>query len=158
MAQTPASIWRNPIHFIAFGFGAGASPWAPGTMGTLVGVLLYWPLSFLPLMWYALVTLVCFMAGVWLCGTTERDLGVPDHSGIVWDEIVGFFITMFALPHTWFWVIAGFVLFRVFDILKPPPIRWLETAVPGGWGVMIDDAFAGILACVILHILYGFVG
>ena len=98
------SIWRNPIHLLAFGFGSGLSPWAPGTFGTAVAVLLY--VLFPPLHWsvYLLMLLVTFILGIWLCGRTSRDMGVHDHGGIVWDEFVGYWATMFMAPADWQWV------------------------------------------------------
>ena len=148
--KTPASVWRNPLHFVAFGFGSGAAPVAPGTFGTVVGVLVYWLFHDLPLLNYLLVILVGFAVGIRICGQTARDLGVHDHGGIVWDEIIGFLITMTAIPFAWQWVLLGFVLFRIFDIVKPWPIRQLDESVPGGLGIMLDDVLAGLYAWVVL--------
>lgn len=153
MAVTPRSVWRNPVHFLAFGFGSGAAPVAPGTFGTLMAVPLY--LLLLPnLSWplYCVFLIVTFALGVFLCGKTAQDIGVHDHGGIVWDEFVGYWITMFLAPPGWLWVVLGFILFRVFDILKPWPIRWLDKNVSGGFGVMIDDVLAGLMALVCLQI------
>lgn len=153
MAMTPRSVWRNPVHFAAFGFGSGAVPVAPGTFGTLMAVPLY--LLLLPeLSWplYCVFLVVTFAFGVFLCGKTAHDLGVHDHGGIVWDEFVGYWITMFLAPPGWLWIVLGFVLFRGFDILKPWPIRWLDKNVSGGFGVMIDDVLAGLMAFVCLQI------
>ena len=119
---------------------------APGTFGTALGVLIY---MFLPAMtWqvYGLFLLLSFAVGVWLCGKTAKDIGVHDHGGIVWDEFVGYWITMFLAPPGWLWILIGFVLFRIFDIVKPWPIRWLDKNVSGGFGVMIDDVLAGLMA------------
>lgn len=113
--------WHNPIHLLAFGFGSGAAPKAPGTFGTLAAVVLYWPLSYLSLESYLVMLLVTALLGIYLCGKTAQDLGVHDHGGIVWDEFVGFWITMIAAPVGWIWVLVGFVLFRFFDIVKPGP-------------------------------------
>ena len=118
--------WFNPIHLLAFGFGSGAAPKAPGTWGTLAAVLIYWPLSQLSPEHYLLMLLVTSVMGIYICGQTARDLGVHDHGNIVWDEFVGFWITMFAAPVGWVWVVVGFVLFRFFDIIKPWPISWIE--------------------------------
>ncbi|MGJ8689042.1 MAG: phosphatidylglycerophosphatase A family protein [Gammaproteobacteria bacterium] len=153
MAVTPRSVWRNPVHFLAFGFGSGAAPVAPGTFGTLMAVPLY--LLLLPnLSWplYCVFLIVTFALGVFLCGKTAQDIGVHDHGGIVWDEFVGYWVTMFLAPPGWLWVVLGFILFRVFDILKPWPIRWLDKNVSGGFGVMIDDVLAGLMALVCLQI------
>jgi thiamine-monophosphate kinase len=137
--------------FLAFGFGSGMSPKAPGTAGTLVAVPLYLLLAELGLLPYTALLLVAAVFGVWLCGQASRELGVHDHPGIVWDEFVGFWITMWALPATWQWVLAGFLLFRVFDILKPWPISWCDRQVHGGLGIMLDDILAGIVSCLLLH-------
>ncbi len=104
--------WFNPIHLLAFGFGSGAAPKAPGTWGTLAAVLIYWPLSQLSPEHYLLMLLVTSVMGIYICGQTARDLGVHDHGSIVWDEFVGFWITMFAAPVGWVWVVVGFVLGR----------------------------------------------
>lgn len=145
-------IIRNPIHFLAFGFGSGLSPKAPGTAGTLVALLL-WPfLAELPLAAYLFVVAVASIGGFYLCGKTASDLGVHDHPGIVWDEIAGFWLTMTAVPVTWYWMLAGFVLFRLFDIWKPWPISWLDKEVEGGVGIMVDDLLAGVFAWIVLFL------
>lgn len=154
MNKAPASVWRNPVHFLAFGLGSGASPWAPGTAGTLAAVPLYFLLAQLPLPYYLAMLLITFVIGCWLCGKTSADLGVHDHGGIVWDEFVGYWITMLALPVSWSWALAGFVLFRFFDILKPWPIRWIDTKVQGGFGIMLDDVLAAVYAGALLHLAY----
>ena len=150
--NTPPSVWRDPVHFLAFGFGSGAMPFAPGTFGTLVAIPLYWLLAMLPLWAYVGCTVLMFGIGVWLCEVTSRDLGVHDHSGIVWDEIVGYLFTMIALPRSLAWVIAGFCLFRLFDIWKPWPIRWADRQVSGGFGIMLDDILAGVYGLLVLQI------
>ena len=148
--KVPPSVWRNPIHFIAFGFGSGASPYAPGTVGTLAAIPFFLLLQYLPWFNYLLVILVAFVWGISLCGRAAKDIGVHDHSGIVWDEIVGFWVAMFLAPSGWLWILIGFVLFRVFDILKPWPIGVLDRQVSGGLGIMLDDLVAGVyaLACL----------
>lgn len=143
--------WFNPIHLLAFGFGSGAAPKAPGTWGTLVAVLIYWPLSQLSPEHYLLMLLVTSVMGIYICGQTARDLGVHDHGSIVWDEFVGFWITMFAAPVGWVWVVVGFVLFRFFDIIKPWPISWIDKKITGGFGIMLDDVIAGVMAAVVLQ-------
>lgn len=149
---SPATIFTDPVHFLAFGFGSGLAPKAPGTFGSIVGVLLAWlMLPLLPLS-YLLLTLLLFIVGVWLCGASSKKLGVHDHGGIVWDEIVGVMITFFLLPSGWLWMLAGFCLFRVFDILKPWPISWLDKKVEGGFGIMIDDVIAGLFAFICLQV------
>jgi len=153
MNKAPASIWRNPVHFLAFGLGSGASPWAPGTMGTLAAIIPYFWFAQLNLPLYLLMLLITTLIGIWLCDRTSRDLGVHDHGGIVWDEFVGFWITMLAAPAGLIWVVIGFVLFRLFDILKPWPIRWVDKHVHGGFGIMLDDILAGVLAFGCLQLL-----
>lgn len=149
--HAPVSIWKNPVHFLAFGFGSGAAPYAPGTFGTMVAIPIYLLMMSLPLWAYLGVVLVMTVVGIWLCETTSRDLGVHDHSGIVWDEFVGYLITMAAAPPGWMWVVAGFILFRIFDILKPWPIRRIDQQVEGGWGIMLDDILAGLYAWALLQ-------
>jgi phosphatidylglycerophosphatase A len=153
-ANTPPSVWRNPIHFAAFGFGAGAIKIAPGTFGTVAAIPLYILLQDLPLLMYISITAALFLLGIWLCQITTRDLGVHDHSGIVWDEIVGYLITMAAAPSGGLWIVLGFVLFRLFDIWKPWPINLLDQHVKGGFGVMIDDVMAGIYAWLVMQGIY----
>jgi len=143
--------WFNPIHLLALGFGSGAAPKAPGTWGTLAAVLIYWPLSQLSPEHYLLMLLVTSVMGIYICGQTARDLGVHDHGSIVWDEFVGFWITMFAAPVGWVWVVVGFVLFRFFDIIKPWPISWIDKKITGGFGIMLDDVIAGVMAALVLQ-------
>lgn len=158
MNKVPSSSFKHPIHFLAIGLGSGAAPKAPGTFGTLMAVLLYWPLSQLPLISYCAVVLVAAIVGVYICGKTSKDWQVHDHGGIVWDEFVGYWITMIAIPVTWYWALLGFVLFRVFDIWKPWPISWLDKKVHGGLGIMIDDVVAGVFAWAILFGVVHFAG
>lgn len=157
MSKAPApllrNLLRNPVHLLAFGFGSGAAPVAPGTFGTLAAVPLYLLLVQLPLGAYLLALVVLFGAGIWLCEKTAQDLGVHDHGGIVWDEFVGYWITMVAAPPGWLWLVVGFVLFRLFDILKPFPISWLDRHIKGGLGIMVDDAVAGTFAWLCLQLL-----
>ncbi len=147
------SIWENPIHFVACGFGLGAIPIAPGTFGTLGGVVLYLILSRLPLWVYIMVAVVLLIFGFLICGITNRDFGTDDHPAAVWDEIVGFLFVMIAVPKTWYFILIGFVLFRLFDIWKPWPIRWVDRHIHGGIGVMLDDVVAALFSLVILQIL-----
>jgi len=145
-------MWTNPVHFLAFGLGSGAAPYAPGTFGTLAAVPIYllliqsldWPA-------YGIVVVAMFALGVWLCDRTEHDIGVHDHSGIVWDEFVGYLVTMFYAPTGWLWIVAGFFLFRLFDIWKPFPVRQVERRYRKGFGIMIDDVVAGIYAALALQ-------
>ncbi len=154
----PALILTTPEHLVAFGFGAGLAPKAPGTMGSLVGVLLFLPLWFLNPEWYASVAAVLFVVGCWICGESARLLGVHDHGGIVFDEIVGMLVAAAPLV---LWppasaltgavlLAVAFALFRLFDIWKPWPIRVLDRHVHGGFGIMVDDLLAGVFAAVVL--------
>lgn len=147
---------RNPVHFLAFGFGSGLAPRAPGTFGTLAALPIWWLLAQTPLWCYAAVTLLVILVGIPLCGRTASDLGVHDHAGIVWDEIAGFLLTMAAVPVAWPWALAGFLLFRLFDIAKPWPIGWLDRHVEGGAGIMLDDLLAGLYAAVLLQLAIAF--
>jgi len=153
MAGTPASVWRNPVHFLAFGLGSGASPVAPGTAGTVLAALIYWLLPSMNIVVYSLFVLASFVVGIWLCGKTAADIGVHDHGGIVWDEFTGFWITMLLAPPGLLPLLAGFLLFRFFDIVKPWPIRWVDRQVHGGLGIMMDDVLAGVMAMVCLQLL-----
>ncbi|MFB2659405.1 phosphatidylglycerophosphatase A family protein [Shewanella mangrovisoli] len=148
---------KNPIHFLALGFGSGLAAKAPGTFGTLAAVPLYLLLAQLPLSWYLAVTLVCVLAGIYICDKAAKDMGVHDHGAIVWDEVAGLLITMIAAPAGLLWLIVGFVLFRLFDIIKPWPIRWLDAKVEGGFGIMIDDVLAGIFALIGVQALAAFI-
>jgi phosphatidylglycerophosphatase A len=147
----PRFDWRRPHHWLAYGFGAGLSPWAPGTVGTVAAIPLYLLLAELPLMGYLGVLLLFFGLGLWACGKTARELNAHDPSAIVWDEILGYLLTMAAAPPGWLWMALGFVLFRFFDILKPWPIRELDRKVSGGLGVILDDLLAGAMAWLVLR-------
>ncbi|CRI63117.1 Phosphatidylglycerophosphatase A [Thiocapsa sp. KS1] len=139
---------RRLHHWIAFGFGSGLAPRAPGTVGTLAAIPLYLLLS--PLAWpfyVGLLVLFTFI-GIWACDRTARDLDTKDPSAIVWDEWIGFLLTMVAAPAGWAWILAGFVLFRLFDIWKPWPVRVADRKVPGGLGIMLDDLIAGAMAAI----------
>ncbi len=151
--KIPPRLLLNPIHFLSVGFGSGLAPFAPGTFGTLAAIPVYLLMSGLTLEIYLLITIIAFLVGVFLCDKTARALGVHDHSGIVWDEIVGFLITMVAVPLDWRWIVIGFVLFRLFDILKPWPIKWADQRLTGGFGIMFDDVLAGIFALIVLHLM-----
>tara|TARA_B110000908_G_scaffold31890_1_gene37968 strand:- start:166 stop:663 length:498 start_codon:yes stop_codon:yes gene_type:complete len=157
---TFAQLLRSPTLMLAFGFGSGLSPKAPGTMGTLAAIPLWWLLAQLPLTSYLILVLIAAVVGITICGRAADQMGVHDHGGIVWDEFVGFWIAMAALPVTWTSVILGFVLFRLFDILKPWPISWLDKKVSGGFGIMIDDVIAGLAAAAVIYFLdyMGYIG
>lgn len=145
--------WRfvrtHPAHFLAFGFGSGLAPKAPGTAGTLVALPLYFLLQ--PLgVWYWLATVVAVLVGIWACDVAGRALGVHDHGGIVWDEIAAFLLVLPFAPQTFVGFVLAFALFRLFDIWKPFPIRWFDRQVPGGLGVMLDDLLAAGYAILCL--------
>lgn len=150
MTPLAPRLLREPVHFLALGFGAGLVPKAPGTAGTLVGVVLDPLLRTLGLELRILVVALMFAAGIWLCGESARRLGTHDHGGIVWDEIVGYLALMLVLPAGWPWALAGFVVFRFFDIVKPWPIRQLDHGVGGGLGIMLDDVMAAAWGAVVL--------
>jgi len=147
------ALYASVANFFALGAGLGLAPKAPGTFGTLLGLplLLLMPANLLV---YSVVLFVLFAFGVWSCDSCARYLGVHDHGGIVWDEVVGYLITMLALPVTWQWMLAGFVVFRIYDIAKPWPISWVDKQVGGGFGIMIDDVLAGVFAAATLHLVY----
>jgi phosphatidylglycerophosphatase A len=142
---------KDPVVCLALGLGSGLSPKAPGTAGTLMTVPLFLLIQDLPLMAYALITLLITLLGIWICSYTAKKLGVHDHPAIVIDEVAGFLITMFAAPAGWPWLLAGFILFRLFDALKPWPISWLDKNVKGGFGIMIDDVAAGLVSMSLLQ-------
>jgi len=146
------TVLSDPVHFLAFGFGTGLAPVAPGTVGTLVGVVLDWLLRYWGLAPRLAIVVLMFLAGVWLCGESAKRLAVHDHPGIVWDEIVGYLAAMLVAPGGWQWALAGFVLFRVFDILKPWPIRDVDHRLSGGLGIMLDDVLAAAYAAMVLSV------
>lgn len=146
---------QSPACFFALGAGLGLSPKAPGTVGTLLAI----PLLFLmpqSVLAYLLVVAVLFAFGVWCCDVCARELGVHDHPGIVWDEVVGYLLVMVAVPRTLMFVVAGFILFRIFDILKPWPIRWVDKRIHGGIGIMLDDVLAAVFAGLMLQLFHWF--
>lgn len=146
-------VWTNFWHFLAFGFGSGLARKAPGTWGTLAGLLFVPLLQLLSLPLALAIIVLASVFGIWLCGRVADDLGVHDHGGIVWDEIVGIWITLILLPAHWDWWLGGFVVFRFFDILKPWPVRVLDRRIGGGLGIMLDDILAGLLAAAVLLIV-----
>ena len=151
--KAPASIWKNPIHFIACGFGVGAIPFAPGTFGTLLSIPLCLGLAQLPISLYILITLFLILIGIPLCQIANRDFGTEDHSAAVWDEFASFPIVMIGIPFTWYFVLMGFILFRFFDIFKPSFIGWVDRNIHGGLGAMLDDVLAAIVSLVILQLI-----
>lgn len=168
---TLRGIAQNPMYFLAFGFGSGLSPFAPGTAGTVAAIPLFWvflvgmtPIQFL------LATTVVTVAGIYICQRTTDWLRVHDHGGIVWDEIAGYLIGMLPVVFAaasvseplglqtlvgewplWLWIVVGFFLFRIFDVLKPFPIGMVDKHVHGGFGIMIDDVLAGIDTAIVMY-------
>jgi phosphatidylglycerophosphatase A len=143
-------VFTHPAHFIAFGFGAGLAPVAPGTFGTLLGWVLGWVLGALHPGFMLLAAVVFFGIGVWACEVTGRDLGVADHGAMVWDEVAAFLLILAIVPHELAWQAAAFGAFRFFDIVTPPPIRYCERRYGGGFGVMFDDLVAAAYALLVL--------
>jgi len=140
----------DPVHFLAFGFGTGLAPVAPGTFGSLPGILLFWLTMDYGLYVQLAVALSITLAGIWICGESARRIGVHDHGGIVWDEIVGMYITLFAAPVSVVGWVLAFVIFRIMDIVKPWPIRDLDHRLGGGVGIMLDDLAAALYAAILL--------
>ena len=148
-----AELLRSPTLFLAFGFGSGLAPKAPGTFGTLAAIPLWLLLYQLPLSLYWVVIVFSAIAGIYICGQASSKLAVHDHSGIVWDEFVGLWIALAFIEPQLTSIIVGFLLFRLFDILKPWPISWLDKQVGAGIGIMIDDIVAGFFAAIVLVII-----
>lgn len=142
---------KNPVHFCALGFGSGLIPLMPGTFGSLAAIPLILLLAPAGNVIFITATILSSIAGVYFCGKTATDMGVHDHGSIVWDEVAGMLLTYLFVPLSMSTLIAGFVLFRIFDILKPWPIGPVDKTVHGGLGIMLDDILAGIMACVCLH-------
>lgn len=149
-----SELLKRPTCLLGLGFGAGLAPKAPGTFGTLAAIPFYLLMQSLPLISYISVVILAFIAGIWICETSARWLQKDDPSAIVWDEFVGFWITMIAAPPNWQWIVLGFVLFRFFDILKPWPINLVDKTIHGGLGIMIDDVIAGIFSFIVMQWLY----
>lgn len=151
-------VFQDPTYFIAFGFGSGLMPVAPGTWGTLAALPLYLLIG--QSHWFIAVAFIvfAFVIGVKVSDKVSQDLGVHDYKGIVWDEVVGYLITMLYAPHGIKWMVLGFILFRLFDIWKPQPIQYIDQKVSGGLGIMLDDVLAAVPAWLIIQVLaWGFV-
>ena len=150
---TARFTFGHPAHFIALGAGAGLSPFAPGTAGTLAAFPLWWLLrgEFEPLVLLGILTLL-YALGVWACAVTGRHLGVSDHGSMCWDEVVAFLLVLALVPEDPWWQAAAFFLFRAFDVVKPPPIRQLEMRFKGGFGVMFDDLLAAGYTLLVLSV------
>ena len=144
-------IWKYPVHLVAYGFGTGLAPVAPGSFGTLVGVGLYRVMGSMRPLYYWLITALMWIVGVPISEQTAADLGGHDPGAIVWDEIVGYLVAMYGLPRSWGWLAAGFVIYRLFDVWKPYPIGVAEEAFGVGVSIMADDVVAGIYTWCVLH-------
>ena len=155
----PTFSWllSRPVCLLGFGFGTGLAPKAPGTFGTLLALPLTGLCFLLGIsgVWLVLLCLLLFVAGIKICEITERELGIQDYGGIVWDEIVAMMLVLALIPATVFWWLAAFVLFRLFDALKPWPIRWFDARVHGGFGIMLDDAIAAGFTLAVIYLLMG---
>ncbi len=149
---------KNPVHFLALGFGSGLIPFMPGTFGSLAALPLLIPFLYLPPATLLIVAVLASAIGIYLCGKTADDMQVHDHGSIVWDEVAGILLTFLWVPLSLWTVLAGFLLFRFFDIVKPWPIGPVDKYVSGGLGIMLDDIIAGLMACASLHAIMLMVG
>ena len=148
------ALWKYPVHALAYGFGLGSIPLAPGTFGSLLGVALFWFMAPLGAAYYAGLVVLLGLVGIFICGQTARDMGAIDPGFIVYDEIVGLLVALYMIRTRtdWRWIVAGFVVFRVFDIWKPYPIHYAEDKLELGLAIMADDIIAGIYTLAILHL------
>ncbi|NVK54596.1 MAG: phosphatidylglycerophosphatase A [Alteromonadaceae bacterium] len=142
---------KNPVHFLALGFGSGLIPLMPGTFGSLAALPLLLPFVWLNASALFIAAVIASLLGIYLCGKTASDMQVHDHGSIVWDEVAGILLTFLWVPLSPLTVVAGFLLFRFFDILKPWPIKPIDKYIHGGLGIMLDDIVAGLMACLSLH-------
>lgn len=149
----PDSVWQKPTHFIAFGFGSGAMPFAPGTFGTLLAIPFYLAIRNLPNGIYFAAVFLIMLGSMWLCSKVSKEINAHDHQGMCLDEFVGYLVTMYAAPHGIKWIFIGFVLFRLFDIWKPQPIRWVDEKMTGGIGMILDDVLAGVYSFLVMRVL-----
>lgn len=146
------AVLRDPVLLLATGLGSGLLPKAPGTFGTLAALVPWMALAALPWPAYLGVVVLAAVAGIWLCGAAAHKMGEEDPGSIVWDEWVGLWLALAWVPLEWPWVLAGFALFRLFDVLKPGPVGWLDRRFGGGLGIMLDDLAAGLLAAGLLQL------
>ena len=146
-------VFGSPVLFLAFGFGAGLSPVAPGTIGTAMAIPLFLIIKPLSAIVYWGVTGVLLVVGLWICEASNRLLPQRDHSGIVWDEMIGFLVAMGFAKAEWIWIALGFLLFRCFDIIKFWPASLIDRRFHGGIGIMLDDVVAGLYTMMVLKAL-----
>lgn len=145
------ALWKYPVHWLAYGLGTGLSPWAPGTVGTLLAIPLARLMTGLSARYYSLVVVMLFVPGIFICGQTARDTGAIDPGFIVYDEIVGFLVAVYRVPFDRRWIPLAYVVYRVFDIWKPFPVGWVEDKLGLGSGIMADDLIAGLYTLLVLH-------
>ena len=157
-AQPARIVLTHPAGWIASGFGIGLSPRAPGTVGSLAALLPWWFfLQHLSLPAYLTIVSVAFAIGIWAADWVIAKTRIEDPSVVVWDEFIGQWIALLLAPTGWPWMLAGFALFRLFDIWKPWPVRWADRRLHGGLGAMLDDVLAGVYAFLILQAIAFFV-
>lgn len=150
---TFSQLLRSPVLLLAYGFGSGLSSRAPGTVGTLAAIPIWYWMSAWSLANYVIAVYLAALVGIYICGRAAEKIGIHDPAGIVWDEFVGFWIAMLAVPPSWLALAVGFGLFRLFDIVKPWPIGWLDKHVDGGLGIMLDDIAAGLITALLMAAL-----
>ena len=152
--QAPNKEWlKDPLHCLSLGFGSGLAPLAPGTAGTLVGVVIYLLMMNLDVLFYLTITLVIIGVGTWAAEYTDDALGTHDHKAIVIDEIAGFLVACISLPSNWYYLVLAFILFRFFDIAKPWPISYIDQHIKGGVGIISDDLLAGLYTLLCIQVL-----
>lgn len=150
--EIPHRVWKNPLHFVAFGFGTGLLPMMPGTFGSLIAIPFYLILRDLDWFSYVVVVAIITVFASWVSGKVSKDIGIHDHPGVNIDEIVGMLVTLFLAPEGWLWIALGFGFFRLFDIWKPGPIAWIDEHYETGFGMILDDIVAGIAAWICLQL------
>ncbi len=152
LAEVRRLAWTHPIHYLSCGLGSGLLPFMPGTWGSLMAIPFFYLMVHLHWWQYASCLVLAFGLGVWLCDFSEKAFRQKDHSSIVWDEMLGMWITLYHTPFHLNTLVVGFILFRIFDIFKPWPINYLQRVAPGGLGIMLDDAAAGVIAWALLQL------
>lgn len=145
----PEGVFEKPLYFIAFGFGVGIIPFAPGTFGTLFAAFLYSLLPILSFSSHLIITVFITIISIFICDKVSREIELHDHPGMCLDEFPGFFVSMLFAPAGWVGLISAIILFRIFDIIKPWPINWIDKNVHGGFGMVLDDVLAGVYVSVI---------